>query len=344
MSRVDADGTRNNPSRVPSLHCFFNILGNRFYAGHIIRWGEVFPGEHEPMVSVAEFERIQQLIHRRDAPRPCRHHFLHTGLLRCGACGRLLVGELIKGRYTYYRCARRREGRERCAEPGPTEAQVTSDIENAIATVTLDRETAAWTLEALDCWFGHETNDIDAALRAKKGEVEKLDRQLRRLTDLTLAGHLDDNEYVSRKGLLVARRAELVHAIEDPVAEQEARRADVTSLISTLFLEAFRSGSQNDRRALIRRLYENCAVTNRITAPALRFPFSVLAEWRPNAEGGVEGDENYPSPSETITFIRRNARPRSRRQRAFQAWCTKLVTLRMDGAVLNPTDWTESGR
>jgi site-specific DNA recombinase len=339
-------GTRNNPSRVPSLNYFFNILGNRFYAGQIVRWGEVFPGEHESMLSVAEFERIQQVIHRRDAPRPCRHHFLYTGLLRCGACGRLLVGELIKERYTYYRCARRREGRERCAEPGPTEAQVTSDIENAIATVTLDRETASWTLEALDCWFGQETDDIDAALRAKKSEVENLDRQLRRLTDLALAGHIDDSEYVSRKGLLVERRAELVRAIEDPIAEQEARRSDVTNLISgsTLFLDAFRTGSQDDRRALIRRLYENCAVANRITTPALRFPFSLLAERRPNPEGGVEGDENFPSPSETITSIRRNARPRSRRERAFQAWCTKLIALRMDRAVLNPTDRTESGR
>ena len=40
--------------------------------------------------------------------------FAYTGLVYCGHCGCLLVGELKKGKYVYYRCTR---NRGKCPDP-----------------------------------------------------------------------------------------------------------------------------------------------------------------------------------------------------------------------------------
>ncbi len=97
---LTARATRQLPERTPNVQSFYHLLRNPFYVGHIVHAGEVNVGEHPPMVTMAEFERVQQLLGRaEEAPRPSKHQFLYGGFLRWGACGRVCVGELIKGRY-----------------------------------------------------------------------------------------------------------------------------------------------------------------------------------------------------------------------------------------------------
>ena len=43
-----------------------------------------------------------------------KHEFALTGLVHCGHCGCLMVGELKKQRYVYYHCT---GNRGRCGEP-----------------------------------------------------------------------------------------------------------------------------------------------------------------------------------------------------------------------------------
>ncbi|MFA5129812.1 MAG: recombinase family protein [Patescibacteria group bacterium] len=57
-------GTRNLAIRPPSPAYFYAILSNRFYAGQVVHHGEVYQGEHQPMVTLAEFEEVQRLMHR----------------------------------------------------------------------------------------------------------------------------------------------------------------------------------------------------------------------------------------------------------------------------------------
>jgi site-specific DNA recombinase len=259
--------TRHRPSHAPGPAYFYALLSNRFYAGQIVRNGEVYQGEHPPMVTLTEFDEVQRLMRRVDAPRPRHHDFLYTGLLRCEICGHQYVGELIKGRYIYYRCGRRRQGRERCLEPAPSESQVTNDIEKSLATITLNKELADWTAEAMDLWFEQESNGKYADVRSKQDELARLEQQIERLTDLVVAGHLAEAEYVTRKSALLDRRTQLARIIEEPLAEIEAWRQSVKELMSdaTLFLDGFRNGDSAQRRELIQRLYENCPVSNRVT-------------------------------------------------------------------------------
>ena len=45
------------------------------------------------MVTLDEFERVQELLGHPGCPRPKRHQFAYTGMIRCGECGLSVTAE-----------------------------------------------------------------------------------------------------------------------------------------------------------------------------------------------------------------------------------------------------------
>ncbi|MBF9069982.1 recombinase family protein [Streptacidiphilus fuscans] len=97
------------------------ILDAPRYAALQVRQGEVLrdasgayvPGSWEPCVSLSQWEAAQELrrsaeLTTRAERRPERHYRL-TGLVRCGRCGRRMVGETKNG-YPMYGCIGRSTG------------------------------------------------------------------------------------------------------------------------------------------------------------------------------------------------------------------------------------------
>lgn len=97
---ADAEwGLRTRPHRSSkggplSLSGLYRLFRNPFYMG-MIRGGSTL-GAHHPMVTREEFDRVQQILGRKDRARRKRHVFKYAGLFRCGSCGRVLSGEQHK--------------------------------------------------------------------------------------------------------------------------------------------------------------------------------------------------------------------------------------------------------
>ena len=109
--RIMLRGRRIHSSRV------HQILRKRIYTGVEFDWnGVTYASTHEPLVTRDRWERVQELLNSRaeKKTRKVKHDFAYTGLVRCGHCGCLLVGEIKKGRYIYYHCT---DNRGKCQEP-----------------------------------------------------------------------------------------------------------------------------------------------------------------------------------------------------------------------------------
>ena len=65
--------------------------------------GTTYPGTHEPLVTRECWQRVQELLDARakNKIRKMKHDFAYSGLVPCGHCGCLLVGELKKGKHVY---------------------------------------------------------------------------------------------------------------------------------------------------------------------------------------------------------------------------------------------------
>ena len=72
------------------------LLKNPLYIGKVVYNGEVFDGEHEAIVEVETFERVQKLLAAKACGRGPRRgrnpEYLLAGLIHCPRCGVALVG------------------------------------------------------------------------------------------------------------------------------------------------------------------------------------------------------------------------------------------------------------
>jgi site-specific DNA recombinase len=95
---------RGQPIGVGTVH---RILRSSFYTGTFEWAGETYSGTHEPLVTIALWQAVQDILDRRASSnvRVTPHKFPFSGLIKCGHCGCAVVAHMAKGRYAYYRCS-----------------------------------------------------------------------------------------------------------------------------------------------------------------------------------------------------------------------------------------------
>lgn len=91
------EGFRSKKGYKVSVSRIHDYLTNPYYCGKILWKNEIFPGNQEPLIDEETYNKIQKLLHKRDAPKYNIHKFLFKGLLRCHECGGMITWEKHKG-------------------------------------------------------------------------------------------------------------------------------------------------------------------------------------------------------------------------------------------------------
>src|ERR1051326_1959527 len=142
------------------------ILRKRLYSGDFDWNGNTYQGTYEPLVSRETWERVQRLLDARakNRTRKVKHDFAYTGLVHCGHCGCLLVGELKKGKYVYYHCT---GNRGKCAEPYTRQELLADQFANLLQSLVIP--------PAILEWLGNAVLDSDRTEQAAREEsIKKL--------------------------------------------------------------------------------------------------------------------------------------------------------------------------
>jgi len=102
----------------------YDLLTNRKYIGQIVHKGKAYPGEHEAIVPVEQFERVQAQLRANKTythKHQVRRFALLRRIIRCGHCGGRVMPSWTKnhGReYRYYACAKKvKTGYGQCPLP-----------------------------------------------------------------------------------------------------------------------------------------------------------------------------------------------------------------------------------
>ena len=80
------------------------------------------------------------------AARPVKHDFVYTGLVHCGHCGCVLVGELKKGRCVYYHCT---ANRGKCPEPYTRQEILGNEFANILQELVIPQPVLEWLGDAV---------------------------------------------------------------------------------------------------------------------------------------------------------------------------------------------------
>lgn len=79
------------------------LLSEPYYIG-FNRWnGQLTPGNHETFISKELFDKVQEMMTRKKAPKYGRHNFLFRGAIICKGCGGTIAWEIKKG-HKYGHC------------------------------------------------------------------------------------------------------------------------------------------------------------------------------------------------------------------------------------------------
>lgn len=91
----------------------YNLFHSKFYAG-IVEWdGKCHSGLHEPMITIKQWQKVQELLNvQKRKPRPKKYNRPFIGIIKCGECGVFVTAEtkskkLKSGNikiYEYYHC------------------------------------------------------------------------------------------------------------------------------------------------------------------------------------------------------------------------------------------------
>ncbi len=221
--------TKKRGGKALSISGVYAMFKKPFYMG-VIKYGDVnnVEGTHTPMVTPEEFQRVQSIIRRKDAPRPSEETakndpFPYRGLVKCGECGCLItyLKRVVKRKngnvhtYEYCYCTQKRECSQKMTVSKMTPQEMTTAIRKEISKYTIMDEFFQWTCQYLDEFHEDEAKNREAILNNQMKSIREIERDINDLQRALYKGKVDDAFYKSEKQELDDRLVVLRGQFED---------------------------------------------------------------------------------------------------------------------------------
>lgn len=279
-----------------------DILRNPAYCG-IIRWkGVDHDGVHEPLITEATWQTIQDVMSGRGTSR-VRYgakNLAYRGMLRC-ACGHQMSGEVKKGKYTYYHCT----GMHECERPFVREEVFDDYFVSLLEGLVLPDFILEELCNDVRAQYEEERTVDAARMSALEGQLRRAKSRRERLYDDYADEVLSREEHYEKKRALVAEIREIEAAMAS-LSGQESRSYDeaveILELAKTAHLR-FKSAGPDEKRQIVSAMLSNCKFDGERVVADLNMPFDLMlnvanegAGARPKNEKSVDwwriGDSN----------------------------------------------------
>ena len=194
----------------------YKIFTSLFYAGTIENAGVQYAGQHERMITLEEYDRVQMLLGRKGKPRPKKHEFAFTGSMRCDECGCLFTAEtkkkLLKSgeirEHTYYHCTRKTTKVKCNQKKNIPVDDLEVAIEKEIEKYTILPEFLQWALEGLNKKNDTEIEDRTKVYEMRHKNLIETQKELDELTKMRYRQLIDDETFIKEKNTLTSKIAQ----------------------------------------------------------------------------------------------------------------------------------------
>src|SRR3990167_3864990 len=207
---------RCNQSRISA------IITNPIYYGHFRHAGEIYEGNHKPIITKELFDKANAVLQSRNRqpnekfnPRPL------CGLLSCGSCGMSITGEIkIKRQkngnkhfYTYYHCSKKSKTRK-CDEPCIRGEELERQLSAKLSEYIMPKELATKLFEMLDIEEQKNKHTASVVVLEIREEEQNISKNLARLTDVYVAQDIEREDYLKRRRSLMSDKKSVEEQIQ----------------------------------------------------------------------------------------------------------------------------------
>lgn len=210
----------------------YNMFSNIFYTGYFMYKGKMYRGDHTPMITMAEFDRVQTLIKEHGKPRAKTHEFAYgCGAMQCGECNYSVVGiekiKYIKSKkitktYTLYLCANKGKITSCSQKDNTNEIEVEEQIKAKISKYTIDPEFLHW---ALDVMKDNDLTEVATKKDITKNvatTIESKQDELKKLIQMATKGFISDEEFKESR----AELDKTINSLKSQLNETESVKND----------------------------------------------------------------------------------------------------------------------
>jgi site-specific DNA recombinase len=279
------------------------ILRKRLYMGDFDWDGTTYAGTHDPLVSRDCWDRVQKLLDDRveKKTRKVKHDFAFTGLITCGHCGCLMVGELKKGRYIYYHCT---GNRGKFPEPYTRQEILTSNFANILQDLVIPQPILDWLGDAVLQSDRTEQAARDQFIKRLQSRCDQIQDRIETMYMDKLAGRITQ-DFFDRKAAewrheqdgIRGRIQEIQRTAPAPV-DDAIDMLRLTSRASELFLEQ----PPIEQRRLLQVVMEKADWKNGMLRTTLLEPFEILRH--SNRESCRKENKNAGSGRDLEVWLR----------------------------------------
>ena len=177
------------------------MLSNPFYYGHFRYVGEVYEGNHEPLITKQLADQAQAVLKKRYRWSPFAtpvKQKVFLGLMRCSTCGGAITGEVQKS-YTYYRCTKKSNRAIICKQPYIREEDLDKEITEILKPYSLRADWADEMLTRVKEEKKKSAQSTAQLAAQKRAEIAKINLRLQTLLDSFLDEIIDRETYVAEK-------------------------------------------------------------------------------------------------------------------------------------------------
>ena len=257
-----------------AISVIYKMFNNLFYTGTNFKWaGNTYTnGNHKPMITLDEYDRVQAILGRDGKPRAQTHEFAYTGLMRCEVCGSMYTAiektKMVKGElktYTYYYCTRRKKGVV-CPERSPmTLKELEEQIDIKLEKYTILPKFQEWALEILNRDNDKEIEDRTKIYENQHKSLTECQKELDALTKMRYRELIDDETFIKERDELKIKIAKLTGNLRETEsrAEKWLELTEKTFNFACYARKEFLFGDLQKKRELFSALGQNFLVKSK---------------------------------------------------------------------------------
>lgn len=249
------------------LNTIKRILRNRTYLGIVKYAGQEYPGQHEPLITKEQFDKVQSILELNSKnalgarKNPFRSTHLLTGLLFCADCGARIHAQArrnVNNNRWYYICY---------SVSKTSKKYRTSDdcCQEVIDGETMDEY--VWnTLKELDitCDIPNEPKESNSEfLLVMKKRMESINQKMNKLLDLYLEDKFSKEELEKKNKSLLQEKETIEKEIEKVENQTENTITRTNALSELMKLDnVYKNGTLEDKKRFISLFIDRIEVHN----------------------------------------------------------------------------------